>query len=166
MLRLKEYSPEVEPQNESKTEWNIRGEWMTPGWLCTLFLCIEWLVSYLPDCYDDSFFFFFLLSTGGWRNNSIQTQQDSRSLQQRSFPAVILSSSSLSADNRERLIHLMRWGDEEDWVDDCSPEFPDWIKPSKSIVASWNTVCMLQQLSGASNNRIQMCFCDCYSPFG
>lgn len=130
MLRLKEYSPEGEPQNESKTEWNTRGEWVTPGWLCALFLCIEWLVSYLPDCYDDSPFFFSLLSTGGWRNNSIQTQQDSRSLQRCSFPAVILSSSSLSADNRERLIHLMRRGDEEDWVDDCSSEFPDWIKPS------------------------------------
>ena len=138
------------PQGDSAPSSSVLNDW------CLIYL----IVMMIP------FFFFFLLSTGGWRNNSIQTQQDSRSLQQRSFPAVILSSSSLSADNRERLIHLMRWGDEEDWVDDCSPEFPDWIKPSKSIVASWNTVCMLQQLSGASNNRIQMCFCDCYSPFG
>lgn len=123
VIKLKEYSQGLEPQKsivKAKREWNIRGPWVTPGWLCSFFLCIRWLVSYLPDWYDDSCFFF--CWPEGREIIQFKTQRYSRSLQQHSFPSIILCSSSLSADNRECLVHLMRRAGE-----DCVLNFEFWI---------------------------------------
>lgn len=82
---------------------------------------LDWVTGVLFTWLIWWFLFFFCLP---WGKGIIQLkpQQYCRSLQRRCLPAVILSSSCLSADNGERLIRLM-WQAGEDRVHDWSLNF-------------------------------------------